>query len=103
MHCAKWLRDVQPHLLAFHVANERDATFAEHRKLQRLGVLAGVADWLVFPRTGRPVAIELKNFGGKQTEEQRIFQQRWELAGNSYYIVRTLDFFKTIIVSLTLF
>ena len=103
MFCAKWLRDTHPQLLAFHVANERKASVQYHVKLKRMGVLGGVADFLVFPNDGRKVAIELKDDKGAQDPEQIKFQKRWEHTGGVYYLVRTLLEFQTIISALMLF
>lgn len=97
MKCAKWVREAHPALLIFHVANERKASIQYHLKLKRLGVLKGVADFLVFPIDGRKIAIELKDDEGKQDAEQIKFQRRWEAAGGSYFIVRTVADFQFII------
>jgi len=98
MKCAKWLADTYPSLLAFHVANERKASVQFHMKLKRLGLLDGVADWLVFPPGPRKIAIELKDGEGVQTEGQKKFQKRWERAGGDYYLVRTLEDFQAIVM-----
>lgn len=103
LHAAKWLKDTHPGLLAFHVANERQASVQYHVKLKRMGVLGGVADWLMFPNCGRKVAIELKDNEGVQDEDQIKFQKRWENSGGEYYLVRTLDGFKDIVNALVLF
>jgi len=103
MHCAKWLRDTYPVLLAFHVANERDAPVQYHVKLKRKGVLKGVADWLMFPTDGRKFAIELKDDEGEQELEQIKFQKRWERTGGLYFVVRTLEEFKSIVGAMMMF
>lgn len=62
-------------------------------KLKRMGVVPGVADFLMFiPGCG--IAIELKNKNGAQSRAQERFQQRWEACGNRYYIARSLLEFK---------
>lgn len=103
MHCAAWLKNEHPRLLAFHVANERKAAVQYHVKLKRMGVLAGVADWLVFPDNGRKAAVELKDDEGEQDADQIKFQKRWERSGGLYFLVRTLDEFKTVVNGLLLF
>jgi hypothetical protein len=103
MHCAKWLRDAYPQLLAFHVANERKASVQYHVKLKRMGVLSGVADFLVFPNDERKIAIELKDDEGKQDADQIKFQKRWEHSGGTYFLVRTVVEFQSIISALMLF
>lgn len=103
MKSAQWLKKTHPHLLAFHVANERKAAVQYHVKLKRTGVLAGVADWLVFPDNGRKVAVELKDDEGEQDANQIKFQKRWERSGGAYFLVRTLDEFKAVVNGLLLF
>jgi len=97
MKCAKWVRETYPSLLIFHVANERKAPVQYHLKLRRLGVLKGVADFLVFPVDGRKIAIELKDGEGVQDAEQIKFQRRWEHAGGLYFVARTVADFQFII------
>lgn len=41
--------------------------------------------------SGHAIALELKGDGGRQSEKQRAFQQRWEAAGATYRVVRTLE------------
>lgn len=97
MKCWQWVSAKYPNLLIFHVANEQRASVQYHVKMKRKGVLAGVADFLVFPTSGRKIAIELKDGEGKQDAEQIKFQKRWERAGGSYYLVRTLADFQAIV------
>ena len=103
MHCAKWLRDAHPGLLAFHVANEREAPVQYHVKLKRLGVMAGVADFLVFPVGARKIAIELKDDKGTQEPDQIAFEKRWVRSGGEYYLVRTLEDFQSIVNAAAIF
>lgn len=104
MHCQQWL-EKSGHwgrLLIFHVANERKGHFGTHMHFKRRGVLDGVADYLAFP-PGRSVAIELKDADGEQTTGQEKFQRRWERAGNSYFVVRSLEEFQGTVQALALF
>jgi hypothetical protein len=103
MKCAKWVRDTHPALLIFHVANERKASVQYHLKLKRLGVLAGVADFLAFPLDGRKFAIELKDEDGEQDVEQVKFQRRWERSGGQYLLVRSLTEFQGVVDAMELF
>jgi hypothetical protein len=93
---------MHPALLIFHVANERKGSIGMAMHFKRMGVLAGVADFLAFP-TGRAVAIELKDDEGKQDENQERFQIKWQRAGNAYFIARTLEEFQGIVAAITLF
>lgn len=98
-----WVQKAHPALLIFHVANERKAHVQYHVKMKRKGVLAGVADFLAFPASGRKFAIELKDDKGAQNADQIKFQRRWELTGGVYFVVRTVEDFQNIINSMTLF
>lgn len=89
-------------LLIFHVPNERMGGVATGVHFKRMGVLAGVADYLAFP-PGRAVAIELKDEGEDPRPTQEAFQRRWEAAGNTYVVARTLEEFQGIVDAITLF
>jgi hypothetical protein len=101
-HAWQWVQKTHPALLIFHVANERKGSIGTAMHFKRMGVLAGVADFLAFP-VGRAVAIELKDDEGTHKTGQAAFQDRWEDAGNTYFIARTLEEFQGIIAAITLF
>lgn len=103
MKTAQFMRDSHPTVLAFHVANERRAAVQFHVKLKRMGVLGGVSDWLVFPDNGRKAAIELKDKDGEQEPDQIAFQKRWERTGGVYFLLRSVDEFKSVVDGLLLF
>lgn len=102
--CQQWLEQsgILAQLLIFHVPNERIGGMGAVMHFKRMGVLAGVADYLAFP-TSRAVAIELKDEDEDPRATQEAFQRRWERAGNTYFIARTLEQFQGIIDALTLF
>ena len=56
-----------------------------YHNLAGLGVYPGVPD-LTAIKDGIVYQIEVKAGGGKQSENQRIFQQNWELNGGKYII-----------------
>jgi hypothetical protein len=89
-------------LLLFHVPNGelRDHRTAE--KLKRMGVVAGVADFLAFTATRR-AAIELKDSDGGQSADQIRFERYWTALGGEYYLCRSLDDFKNLLTALALF
>ena len=91
--CWQWVSRARPDLLIFHVPNERKGGIGTALHFQRMGVLPGVADFLVFT-AGRRVAIELKDEDGKQRQSQVLFQVRWEREGGTYLIVRTIEEFQ---------
>jgi len=104
MHCKQWLdkSGIWSRLLIFHVANERKGSIGAAMHFKRMGVRAGVADWLAFP-PGRAVAIELKDDEGEQNSDQEIFQKKWEAAGNVYFLCRTLEEFQGVVRGISLF
>lgn len=104
MHCKSWLdkSGLWDRLLIFHVANERKGSIGAVMHFKRMGVRNGVADWLAFP-PGRAVAIELKDDEGGQLPDQIKFQRKWEAAGNTYFLARTLEEFQGIVNALAIF
>ncbi len=70
-------------------------------KFKRMGVLPGVADFLMFLKQRR-VALELKNANGKQSEDQEKFERMWSNGGD-YYICKTLEEFKSIVSAYVIF
>lgn len=102
--CQQWLEKsgILARLLIFHVPNERIGGMGAVMHFKRMGVLAGVADYLAFP-IGRAVAVELKDEGEDPRATQEAFQRRWEQAGNAYFVARTLEEFQGIIDALMLF
>ena len=46
---------------------------------------------------GKFIGLEFKTYRGRQSEDQKIFQERLEAAGGRYFIIRSLtDLEKTI-------
>lgn len=103
MHCQQWLvkSGWWDKLLIFHVPNERRGGIGTVLHFKRLGVRPGVADYLVFGC--RDAAIELKDYEGEQSEDQKKFQRRWEAAGKLYFVVRELESFQGTIIGLSMF
>lgn len=102
MKCWQWVRTAYPDLLIFHVANERKTNVQHHVKLKRMGVLPGVADFLVFPGKQK-FAIELKDAKGVQSVDQVSFELLWTRAGGRYFLVRTLEEFQIVVNGAALF
>jgi hypothetical protein len=79
--------------LIFSVPNER-ADFRELARLKSTGLTVGVSDMiLVTPE--KVFFIEVKNAKGKQSEVQEKFQKRVESMGYEYFLVRSLEQFKS--------
>jgi hypothetical protein len=92
----QWVKKTYPHLMIFHVPNGGNRNLQEALKFKRMGVVPGVADFLMF-LYGANVAIEMKDEGGKQSDAQKKFQEDWERLGHHYEIARSLDNFKQIV------
>lgn len=105
MHCKQWLdkSGIWDRLLIFHVANQRKGGFGAHVYFKRMGVRAGVADWLAFPGRGRGWAIELKDGDGEHSGDQDAFKRSWEAAGNIYVTARSLEEFQGYVIGLMTF
>jgi hypothetical protein len=96
MHAWQWVRKTYPDLLIFHVPSGEHRDIATAMKLKRMGVIPGVADFLMFI-PGHGIAIEMKNEDGVQSKAQEYFQKQWEKLGHTYLIARSLNSFKEII------
>lgn len=77
-------------IVAFHCPNggKRDKVTAA--KMKAMGVMPGVADWVVLRRQRPAGLIELKTEDGRQSKEQMVFQARAEESGCEYRVVRNL-------------
>lgn len=94
MAVADYLRMQCPSLLWLHVPNGGKRNAREGARFKRMGVKPGVADILMFWRTGdkhHMAAIELKSEKGKQEPSQKIFQHNWTFLGGQYAICRSID------------
>jgi len=97
--CIKWMKaNLQEFIdqkLFFHVPNggHRDGATAD--KMQKMGVVAGVADlFLEVPSQGyHGLKIELKAPKGRQSPHQKIYQKAVEEQGYKYIICRSVDEF----------
>jgi hypothetical protein len=87
------LRTHNPRCLIFAVPNGGRRTGAEILKLKATGLRAGVSD-LMINHFGRWVCVEVKTDIGKQSNEQKEFQQIVENLGTKYFLVRSLEDFK---------
>jgi hypothetical protein len=96
MKAVQWVQKTYPQLLIFHVPSGEKRDIATAMKLKRMGVIPGVADFLMFT-SGYNIAIELKDKGGAQSPGQKRFQMNWEKLGHEYEIVRSLEEFQDIV------
>jgi hypothetical protein len=86
--CAFGRNDV----LAFHVPNGEDRSGKVGGKLKAMGVVPGVADFIVIVG-GKVHGVELKTATGRQSPAQIQFQCSLERAGGQYHVARSLDEF----------
>lgn len=90
MSVADYLRYQFPTLLWFHTPNGGKRHPREAARLKRMGVLPGVADILLFWKSGMG-AIELKSDIGRQRDTQKEFMLKWVANGGRYNICRSIE------------
>lgn len=95
--CVKWFR-MQYHQYAdllFAVPNGGARDAVTGAKLKEEGVVAGVADLILFlPRQGfHALCIEMKTAKGVQRQTQRVWQEKVEAQGYKYVVCRSIDDF----------
>lgn len=89
------LKNHSPRLMMFSVPNEGKSA-AEQMFKKATGMLSGVSDTIIV-LPNRVIFCEFKDDKGKQSPTQVDFQQRAELLGHEYWLVRSLEQFKQII------
>lgn len=87
------LKHHNPRYEIFSVPNE---SAYNNNQFKAMGVRSGVSDLIVLLKE-KVLFIELKNEVGKQRESQKDFENVVTKLGFNYYLVRTLEQFKTII------
>ena len=82
--------------MIFSVPNDSSNAVEQQRKVNT-GLLAGVSDLIMF--IGADVYfIEIKTSTGRQSDKQKDFENRVNLLGHKYFLVRSLDEFKKIVI-----
>ena len=99
--CIKWFRFQYPNKskMLIAVPNGGSRNFREAIRLKSEGVVSGVSDLLLLISRGNYgcLGIEMKYDKGKQTENQKNWQNDFEKHNNKYVICRSLeDFIKEI-------
>lgn len=96
--CVRWFRYQYPEAsrLLIHVPNGGWRHIKEAQRLKAEGVVAGVADLILFvPRkNAHGLHIEMKTPKGKQSKSQKEWEQAVNEQGYAYIIVRSFDEFK---------
>ena len=96
----KWFRnEYQMHGkgLIFSVPNGGSRNVIEAKKLKTTGTMAGVADLTILLPNAKTIFVELKTDVGKQSEVQKLFENKVKNLNFEYYIVRNLNDFKDLI------
>ena len=83
--------------LIFSVPNGGSRNLLEAKKLKQTGAMAGVSDLIVL-LPSKCLFIELKAEKGIQSEVQKIFEERVKNLNFDYFIIRSLEEFKKIIL-----
>lgn len=81
----------------FSVPNESKNAIEQSRKIA-IGLMAGVSDTIVV-LSGKVLFVEFKDDKGRQSDKQFDFEQTVTALGFPYYVVRSLENFKQIILS----
>lgn len=92
--CVKWMRLQYPNYLCFSCPME--ATYRNKTYFANIGAMAGVSD-LIVVLPNKILFIEMKSKTGRQSIEQKQFQQHVTELGFEYHIIRSFDEFKSLI------
>ena len=68
-------------------------TKSEAMKMKATGLVAGVSD-LIIVQPDRVIFLELKDTNGRQSNEQKSFQEKVTALGFEYWLIRSLEEFK---------
>lgn len=79
--------------LIFSVANE--STY-KNKSFKNTGTMAGVSD-LIVVLPNKTIFVELKTETGIQSDKQKLFESKIKELNQEYYLIRSLEQFKTIL------
>ena len=101
-HCVRWFRYEYPELqkVFFAVPNGGHRHPKVAVAMKREGQLAGVSDLvLLVPRNHwHGLLVEMKTEKGRQSKEQKAFEQAVRSHGYAYHIARSFDQFRQIVI-----
>lgn len=80
----------------FSIPNGGSRNILEAKTLKATGVVAGVSD-LIILMPNRCIFVELKTETGNQSDKQKDFENVVSDLGFEYYLIRSLEEFKSII------
>ena len=88
--------------MMFSIPNELGTNNALTTMLSKAtGLLSGVSDTVIILPTKDLIFVEFKTDIGKQSPAQKDFEKRVTNLGYKYFIIRTFDEFKKIIITLS--
>lgn len=92
------LKHHKPRLLMFSVPNEGKNMIEQSRK-KAIGLMSGVSDTII--DTGKDIIYcEFKDAKGVQSPKQKEFQEHVESLGRKYWVIRSLEEFKSYLTQL---
>lgn len=80
-------------LICFSVPNEATRN---NSKYVKSGVLAGVSD-LIIVMQGKTLYVECKDDKGRQSENQKAFEETVTKLGHKYFLIRSLEEFQIMV------
>jgi len=92
-----------PRGMMFSVPNELGGKNKISTALARsTGLTAGVSDTILILPNSKIIFVEFKIAKGRQSEKQKEFEKRVKEHGYEYYIIRSVEEFKKLILNLQL-
>jgi hypothetical protein len=87
----RWLRLVMPSALVWHPANGGWRKPLEAARFQRMGVLPGIPDVIVWTEDGRTITFEVKTPKGRRSPDQIAVHEWMTRSGLRIATVRGID------------
>jgi hypothetical protein len=100
-NCYRWHIETYPddYRLIFHVPNGGYRGKREAGRLKSIGVTPGVSDF-IFLQKGHAYFIEMKAETGKQSAEQKNFENKVKANLFDYFVVNSLETYQELIKNL---
>lgn len=73
-----------------------EATWKNKYYFEGLGSMAGVSDTIIM-LPGTILFVEFKSIKGRQSPDQKLFQQKVESLGFEYFIIKSIEAFQELI------
>ena len=95
--CVKWFKMQYPRYVIFAVPNGGTRDRKEMIWMLREGILPGAADLIICGDNGKILFVEMKTKTGKQSKNQKNFEEKVTKLGFQYIVCRSLeDFIKAV-------